>query len=86
MKIHFLPPLPPAPPAPPPKAPKTAFEIELATQELIRTAEQQRAHRIKHRKFPADRRYAGSEGADAPPPTDDDARAGPSDDEVDFTV
>ena len=42
-----LPPLPPIPPAAPQKAPSTAFEVELKTAELIKTAQQQRAQRNK---------------------------------------
>jgi len=80
MKIHFLPPLPPAPPAPPPKPLKTAFEVELATQELIRTARQQRAQRLNRRKFQADGRHAGPGDADGV------AKPVPGDDEIDFTV
>jgi hypothetical protein len=47
MKIHVLPPLPPIPPGAPQKAPSTAFEVELKTAELIKTAQQQRAQRNK---------------------------------------
>jgi hypothetical protein len=47
MKIHVRPPLPPLPPAAPQKAPPTPFELELTTEELIKTARQQRAQRNK---------------------------------------
>jgi hypothetical protein len=47
MKIHMRPPLPPLPPAAPQKAPPTPFEVELTTEELIKTAQQQRAQRNK---------------------------------------
>jgi hypothetical protein len=47
MKIHVLPALPPVPPAAPQKAPPTAFEVDQRTEELIKTAQQQRAQRDK---------------------------------------
>jgi hypothetical protein len=47
MKIHALPPLPPIPPTALQKAPPTAFEVEQRTEELIKTAQLQRAQRNK---------------------------------------
>jgi hypothetical protein len=57
MKIHMRPPLLFALPAPPPKAPPTLFQLEVQTEELITTAQQQR-DRLKKlhgaRKNPGD--------------------------------
>jgi hypothetical protein len=43
MKIHLRPPLLLTPPAPPPKPPPTALQLEMQAEELIKTAQQQRA-------------------------------------------
>jgi hypothetical protein len=43
MKIHMRPPLPFMPPASPLKAPSTAFHLEIKAEELIKTAQQQKA-------------------------------------------
>ena len=57
MKIHMRPPLPPLLPAPPPKPPPTVFQLEMQAEELIKTAQQQKA-RLKKlcgaRKNPRD--------------------------------
>jgi hypothetical protein len=43
MKIHMRPPIPFMPPASPPKAPPTTFQLAMQGEELIKTAQQQRA-------------------------------------------
>jgi hypothetical protein len=47
MKIHALPLPPPLPPPSPPKAAPTDLEVALKGEELIKTAQQQRAQRSK---------------------------------------
>jgi hypothetical protein len=57
MKVHMRRPLPFMPPAPSLKAPSTAFQLEIKAEELIKTAQQQKA-RLKKlygaRKNPRD--------------------------------
>src|ERR1700693_2435597 len=67
MKIHLLPPLPPAPPAVPQRAHPSALEAELASEELIETAQRRRSQMIKRTVSRKDSRDSGSDRNEAEP-------------------